>query len=365
VVTQILMPRLSLTMKIGVVSTWFKQEGDSVAKGEPLVEVDTEKVVYEVEAPVDGILHKIVASEGEEVAVAGVLGLIAGADEGRPEAAEPVVPEASAPPREPVVASPAAKRLAREHGIDLTTFTATTSGRITAEDVERYLAQAKAGPKVREVIPLTGIQQVAAERVASSYHEAPHCTLTMDVNMANAIHWSKASSVSYTALLVKLVATALTEHPLLNSTFHGNQITVFKDVNLGVAVATDRGLVVPVVHNADALTPQEVSSALRDLVQRARDGKLVKDEMSGGTFTITNLGMFGVDAFTPIINPPEAAILGVGRIVEKPIVVDGAITIAPMAQLSLSFDHRIVDGAPAASFLARVKALLETARPLE
>ncbi len=361
-VTQILMPRLSLTMKTGVVSTWLKQEGDPVAKGEPLVEVDTEKVLYEVEAPIDGVLH-IVAAEGEEVAVAGVLGLIAGTDEEPPTTAEPVVPEAPAPPREPVVASPAAKRLAREHGIDLTTFPATTSGRITAEDVERYLAQAPAGPKVREVLPLTGIQQVAADRVAASYREAPHCTLTMGVNMMHAIHQSKASNVSYTAFLIKQVAIALTEHPLLNATFHENQITVYADVNLGVAVATDRGLVVPVVHHADALPLQEVASTLRDLVQRARDGKLVKHEMSGGTFTITNLGMFGVDAFTPIINPPEAAILGVGRIVETPIVVEGAITIAPMAQLSLSFDHRIVDGAPAASFLARVKALLEAARP--
>jgi pyruvate dehydrogenase E2 component (dihydrolipoamide acetyltransferase) len=362
VVTPILMPRMSLTMKTGVVSTWYKKEGDSVAKGEPLVEVDTEKVVYDVEAPVDGVLHTIVASEGEEVPVAGVLGLITVADEGLAEA--PVASEASAPSREPVVASPAAKRLAREHGIDLTTLTATVSGRITAEDVERYLAQGTAGPKVKEVIPLTGIQQVAAERVSTSYHEAPHCTLTMDVNMTNAIHRSKESGVSYTVLLVKLVATALTEHPLLNSTFNGNQITVFEDINLGVAVTTDRGLVVPVVHNADDLALHEVSSALRDLVQRARQGKLVKDEMSGGTFTITNLGMFGVDTFTPIINPPEAAILGVGRIVEKPIVVDGKITIAPLAQLSLSFDHRIVDGAPAASFLSRVKALLETALPV-
>lgn len=362
-VTQILMPRLSLTMKTGVVSTWLKQEGDSVAKGEPLVEVDTEKVLYEVEAPVDGVLHQIVAAEGEEVAVAGVLGLIAGADEEYPAAAEPVAPEAS-PPREPVVASPAAKRLAREHGIDLTTLPV-TSRRITTEDIERYLAQATAAPTVREVLPLTGIQQVAADRVASSYREAPHCTLTMDVNMANAIDQSKASSVSFTALLVKRVATALTEHPLLNSTFHGNQITVYADVNLGVAVATDRGLVVPVVHHADALTLQEVAAALRGLVQRARDGTLVKDEMSGGTFTITNLGMLGVDMFTPIINPPEAAILGVGRIVKKPIVVDGTITIAPMAQLSLSFDHRIVDGAPAASFLARVKVLMETTQSVD
>jgi len=358
-VTKILMPRLSLTMATGLVSNWYKKEGDAVVKGEPLVEVDTEKVVYDVESPADGVLQKIVASEGEEVPVAGVLGLITVGDEVLPEGA--VTPEASASPRERVLASPAAKRLAREHGIDLTVLTATVSGRITAEDVQRYLSQAKAVPKVKEIMSLTGIQKVAAERVSSSYRGTPHCTMTMEVNMSNAIKRSKASSVSYTALLAKLVATALTEHPLMNSTFSGNQIKVFEEVNIGVAVATEKGLVVPVMHNADETSLQDVSSSLRNLVQRARQGKLVKEEMSGGTFTITNLGMFGVDTFTPIINPPEAAILGVGRIVEKPVVVDGKITIEPMAQLSLSFDHRIVDGVPAASFLSRVKELLENA----
>lgn len=360
-VTEILMPRLSLTMVTGLVSNWYKKEGEAVTKGEPLVEVDTEKVVYDVESPVDGALQKIVASEGEEVAVAGVLGLITREGEVLPE--KPVTPEASTPPRERVLASPAAKRLAREHNIDLTTLTATVRGRITIEDVQKYLSQGKSVPKVKEIVPLTGIQKVAVERVSSSYREAPHCTITMEVNMSNAVNRSKVSSVSYTALLAKLVATALTEHPLMNSTFSGNQIKVLEEVNVGVAVATEKGLVVPVVHNADEMSLHDVSSTLRNLIQRARQGKLVKEEMSGGTFTITNLGMFGVDAFTPIINPPEAAILGVGRIVEKPVVVEGKITIEPMAQMSLSFDHRIVDGAPAASFLSRVKGLLENTLP--
>jgi pyruvate dehydrogenase E2 component (dihydrolipoamide acetyltransferase) len=344
-------------MTTGLVSNWYKKEGDVVAKGEPLVEVDTEKVLYDVESPVDGVLQKIVASAGEEVPVEGVLGLITVEDEVLTE--EAVAQEASTPLRERVLASPAAKRLAREHSIDLTTLTATVSGRITTEDVQRYLSQAKAVPNVKEIMSLTGIQKVAAERVASSYREAPHCTMTMEVNMSNAIKHSKASSVSFTGLLTKLVATALTEHPLMNSSFISDQIKVFEEVNIGVAVATEKGLVVPVVHNADEMLLQDVSSTLRNLVQRARQGKLVKDEVSGGTFTITNLGMFGVDTFTPIINPPEAAILGVGRIVEKPVVVDRKITIEPMAQLSLSFDHRIVDGVPAASFLSRVKELLE------
>jgi pyruvate dehydrogenase E2 component (dihydrolipoamide acetyltransferase) len=347
-------------MTNGIVSNWYKKEGEAVTKGEPLVEVDSEKVVYDVESPADGVLQKIVAPEGEEVPVAGVLGLITVEDEVLPE--EAVTKEASIPPIERVLASPAAKRLAREHDIDLTTLTETVSGRITAEDVQKYLSQAKVVPKVKEIIPLTGIQKVAAERVSSSYRGTPHCTITMEVNMANAIKYSKAFSVSFTALLAKLVSTTLTEHPLMNSTFSGNQIKVFEEVNIGVAVATEKGLVVPVVHNTDETSLQDVSSILKKLVQRARQGKLEKEEMSGGTFTITNLGMFGVDTFTPIINPPEAAILGVGRIVEKPVVVDGKITIEPMAQLSLSFDHRIVDGAPAASFMSRVKNLLENAQ---
>ena len=357
VVTNILMPRLSLTMEKGVVSQWYKKEGDVVKRGEPLLEVDSEKVVYAVEAQTDGVLRKILALEGEEVPVAGVLGLITAVDEALPEAT--VIPVAARPQKERVLASPAAKRLAREYGVDLEKLKETVKGRITEEDVNRFISQAEVVPRVKESISLTGMQKVAAERVSSSYSKTPHCTITMEVDMSNAIQYGRASGFSYTVLLTKLVASALSEHPLMNSTFQDDQIKVFSEVNVGVAVATEKGLVVPVVHHTDEISLQEVSSTLKNLIQKARESRLVREDLSGGTFTITNLGMFGVDTFTPIINPPEAAILGVGRIVEKPIVVNQEIKIKPMAQLSLSFDHRIVDGAPAARFLRRVKELLE------
>lgn len=361
-VTKILMPRLSLTMKTGLVSYWYKKEGDAVVKGEPVVEVNTEKVVYDVEAPADGVLRKILALVGAEVPVAEVLGVITAPDE--PLLEETITQAASEEvSEERVLASPAAKRLAREYGIDLSKVKATVEGRITEEDVKRFISQAEITPKVKEVVPLTGIRKVAAERVSSSHSMIPHCTITMEVDMSNAIKFREESDVSHTAILVKSVAQALTEHPLINSTLSGDQIKVFGEVNVGVAVATEKGLVVPVVRNADKTPLEEVSSTLGELIQKARQGKLAKEDMSGGTFTITNLGMFGVDTFTPIINPPEAAILGVGRVIEKPVVVDGEMRIRPMAYLSLSFDHRVVDGAPAAQFLQRVRELLEKVRP--
>jgi pyruvate dehydrogenase E2 component (dihydrolipoamide acetyltransferase) len=165
-------------------------------------------------------------------------------------------------------------------------------------------------------------------------------------------------------VLIKAVAKALTEHSIMNSTLEKDQIKIFEDVNVGVAVATTAGLVVPVIHNADRKSLKEVSSALKELVEKAREGKLTREELSGGTFTATNLGMFGVDVFTPIINPPETAILGVGRIVEKPVVVGKKIVVKPVMQLSLSFDHRVVDGAPAAQFLQKVKEIIESSESL-
>jgi pyruvate dehydrogenase E2 component (dihydrolipoamide acetyltransferase) len=181
----------------------------------------------------------------------------------------------------------------------------------------------------------------------------------MEVDMSNAVKIHEATGASYTDILVKAVASTLDEHRLLNSTLEGEQIKILEDVNVGVAVATERGLVVPVVHNADRRTLKEIGEKVRDLIDKAKRGELTKEDLTGGTFTVTNLGMFEVDVFIPIINPPEAAILGVGRIVEKPAVVAGEIKTKPTMQLSLAYDHRIVDGAPAAQFLQRVKTVLE------
>jgi pyruvate dehydrogenase E2 component (dihydrolipoamide acetyltransferase) len=218
---------------------------------------------------------------------------------------------------------------------------------------------------VREVIPLTGIRKTAAERVSMSARTAPHSTITMEVDMSNAAKLREETGASYTDILVKAVAKALEEHPCLNSTLQDDQIKIYKDINIGVAVATEKGLVVPVIRNADKKTLTQIASTLKELVEKAREGKLAKEDVAGGTFTVTNLGMYGVEVFIPIINPPEAAILGVGKVTEKPVIENKEIKIKPTMHLSLSFDHRIVDGAPAAKFLQKIKQLLESESKLE
>jgi len=369
------MPRLSLTMKEGTVVQWFKKEGDMVEKGEPLVEVLSEKATYDVEAPASGVLRKILTEEGTDVPVGETLGIITAPDEELPEievAAPPPAVEAeeavAVPERKVeekierrVIATPAAKRLAREYDIDLTQIRGSgPDGRIVEEDVKRLIEGMRIMPRVREVISLTGIRKTAAERVSLSARTAPQSTITMEVDMSKAAELREKVGVSYTDMLVKAVAKALTEHPIINSTLEKEQIKIFVDINIGVAVATEMGLVVPVIHNANRKSLTEISSRLKELAEKAKQSKLAKEELTGGTFTITNLGMYGVDVFTPIINPPETAILGVGRVAEKPVVVKEQTVIRPLMQLSLTFDHRVVDGAPAAEFLQKVKQNLES-----
>ncbi len=355
-----MMPRLSLTMKEGTVVQWFKKEGESVEKGEPVVEVLSDKVTYEVEAPASGVVRKILAEEGTDVPVAETLAIIAAPEEELPDT-KAAAEELTERVEKRIIASPAAKRLAREYGLDLAQVEGTgPEGRIVEEDVTRFINETTVAPKVREVIVLTGIRKTAAERVSLSARRAPHSTITMEVDMSNATKLREESQLSYTDLLVKAVARALREHPIINSTLQEDQIKIFEDVNVGVAVATEKGLIVPVIRNADKKELKEISLALKELVEKARAGKLTREEMSGGTFTITNLGMFGVDIFTPIINPPETAILGVGRVIKQPAVVDKEILAKPVMRLSLSFDHRVVDGVPAAQFLQKIKQTLES-----
>jgi len=373
-VTRVVMPRLSLTMKTGTVVQWFKKEGETVQKGESLVEVLSEKVTYDVEAPESGVLRKILAMEGMDVPVAQAIGIIAQLDEQIPETELVLTaPEEAAKVEavserelvekveERIAASPAAKRLAREHSVDLSKVVGTgPEGRIVEDDVKKFMEETKVAPRVREVIPLTGIRKTTAERVSLSARTAPHSTITMEVDVTKAVRLREETQASYTDMLVKAVAKALREHPIMNSTLDDDQIKVFEDINIGIAVATEKGLVVPVVHNADKKSLSDIASALKEVVDKAREGRLTKEDVTGGTFTITNLGMYGVDVFIPIINPPETAILGVGRVTEKPVVISGQLAIKPVIQLSLSFDHRIVDGAPAAKFLQKIKQILES-----
>jgi pyruvate dehydrogenase E2 component (dihydrolipoamide acetyltransferase) len=371
-VTKVVMPRLSLTMKTGTVIQWFKKESETVQKGEPLVEVLSEKVTYDVEAPASGVLRRILAEEGLDVPVDRAIGLIGSADEPIPqEATEPEpAPEsvATAPllPKseeisERVLASPAAKRLAKELHVDLNQVKGTgPEGRVVEDDVRLFADQLGAEPRVQEIIPMVGIRKTTAERLSLSARTAPHSTVVMEVDMSNAARIHRETRLSYTEMLVKAVALALCEHRIVNATLDGEQIKVFEDINVGVAVAAEKGLVVPVIRNADRKSLNEIASVLQTLVEKARQGELAKNDVTGGTFTITNLGMYGVDVFIPIINPPETAILGVGRVVEKPVAVNGQVTVRPMMQLSLAYDHRIVDGGPAAQFLQTVKKTLET-----
>jgi pyruvate dehydrogenase E2 component (dihydrolipoamide acetyltransferase) len=361
-VSKVVMPRLSLTMKEGTVGKWYKKEGDSVEKGEAIVEVVSEKAAYDLEAPASGVLRKILVTEGVDVPVDAVLAFIVAPDEPFSEAEMQPTPSQPAEKEEVrILASPAAKRLARERGIDLSQVKGSgPEGRISEEDVLRFVeGVSETALKVKQVIPLSGFKKTSAERLSMSFKTAPHSTVAMEVDASKAKTLHERLQISYTTIIVKATARALLENPVVNSTLQANEIRVFEDINIGVATATDRGLVVPIIHNADKKSLKEIDDEIKGLSEKAKEGRVTKQDLTGGTFTITNLGMFGVDFFTPIINPPEAAILGVGRTAEKAVVVDGKIGIKPMLILSLSYDHRIIDGAPAAQFLKSIKDYLE------
>lgn len=385
--TEVLMPKLGLTMTEGTVVNWLKNEGDQVEKGEELVEILTEKITNVVEAPASGILKKILVGPGETAKVSEPIGIIAAPGE-EVEIEAPAAPAESAAPAKEVAAeaakpakkvkaSPAAKKLAEEHGIALEDIEGTgPGGRITREDVLKAVESKAAAPapaapaaeaaKVEDKrVPLAGMRKVIADRMAESFRTAPHVTVDMEVDMSQAAAFRKAlnevapEKVSFTDIIVKIVARALEDFPVVNASLQGEEIVYNGQVNVGVAVALEDGLIVPVVKNANKLGIAAISQQVKELAAKAREGKLSPDEYKGGTFTISNLGMFGVDSFTPIINPPESAILGVNRIQKKPVVVNDEIVVRPMMNLSLSFDHRLIDGAVAAQFLQRVKALLE------
>jgi pyruvate dehydrogenase E2 component (dihydrolipoamide acetyltransferase) len=267
-----------------------------------------------------------------------------------------------------VKASPVARRLADQAGVDLTSVAGSgPSGRIMRQDVEEALAPRPepALPGESEVLPLSGLRAVIAERLSASWRERPHVTLTTEADATNLVSARQqltaelGQKVAYDALLVALAARALREQPGMNVRLTEQGIEPLPEINVGVAVDTERGLLVPVVRDAAAKSLLQVQRALAELVERALAGRSLPDDLSGGTFTITNLGMFEIDAFTPIINPPESAILGVGRILAKPVAVERQVEVRDTIVLSLSFDHRLVDGAPAARFLQRVKQLVE------
>jgi pyruvate dehydrogenase E2 component (dihydrolipoamide acetyltransferase) len=400
--TRVDMPQLGLTMETGTILQWLKAEGEKVEKGQPVVLIQTDKVEYEVEAPAAGTLLAVAAKEGTELPVGSLMGvigqpgeeiaaLLGGALASKAAAvAPPAARPAQVPPSQPTPAaapvltrapgervkvSPVAKKLAQEHGIDVNTLTGTgPEGRIVREDVERVIA-AGTGPApapqavTPETIPLSGIRKVIFDRMGQSWREAARVTLFVDVDMTEMVRlrgakgpeWERrfGVKVSYSDLIHLAVARALKEEPRINCRLEGQAVRIRREVNLSFAVDLGEGLVAAVIKDADRKSLGELSKVARDLAERARAGKLSPGDMADGTFTVTNLGGFGVEAFTPIINQPQAGILGVGKILEKPVVLGGGIHIRSMVTLSLVFDHRLIDGAPAAKFLAKVKELLE------
>lgn len=385
------LPRLGQGMESGIVVKWLKAEGDRVEKGEPLYELDTEKVTQEVEAEATGVLLRIDVREGE-VPVGTTLAFIGEPGETIevpkvdspppvPPVAEPELPPvaavAMAPERtagERIKASPLARRLARERGVDLAMLTGTgPEGRIVAEDVERSagarepVITTQPRPVVGEVerIPLTAVRRTIARRLTEAW-EIPVFQLVLSTDMAavNQLlerrrELDPEARVTVTDVLVKVCAAALMRHREVNVQFTDEALLVLPGANIGIAAATDRGLVVPVVHGAEHLSLAEVSVARAAVVGRAREGTLRHEDLEGGTFTISNLGMFGLDQFVAVLNPPQAAILAVGSISERPVVRDGLIVARPTMTMTLTCDHRAVDGAPAAAFLETVKSMLE------
>ena len=398
--TRIDMPQLGLTMETGTILQWLKAEGETVEKGQPVVLIQTDKVEYEVESPAAGTLLKVVAQAGTELAVGKVMGILGQPGEdvsgmlGAPSAErrapsvapsapvmspEPVIPAPVRAPGSRVKISPVAKKLAQEHGIDIASLAGTgPEGRIVREDVERAMAlKSRAqgtghraqGTEVPTSIPLSGIRKVIFDRMGQSWREVARVTMFVEADVSElvrlrqtkAAEWERSYGVkpSYSDLIHMAVARALRAEPRINCRLEGQAIQVRKEVNLGFAVDLGEGLVVAVIRDADRKSLGELAKAARDLAERARAGRLTPDEMADGTFTVTNLGGFGIEGFTPIVNPPQAGILGVGKIQEKPVVIGGGIHVRSMMTLSLVFDHRLIDGAPAAKFLAKIKESLE------
>jgi pyruvate dehydrogenase E2 component (dihydrolipoamide acetyltransferase) len=381
--TKVVMPKWGYMLE-GIVVEWLKREGDEVEQGEPLLVVETEKVTQEVEAPATGILLKIFSSVGSMVPVGEVIAAI-GEEEDRlsvkqfqvEKVVRPVVklnqdvkPTISERQRR-VRISPAARRLAREHEIDFSTLTGTgPGGRIVREDILNVIKVSRESPeleepKVADTISLTGRRKTISDRVSRSVHEAAHGTISMEIDATNmvAIHGDRLlegeKKVSYTDMVVWAVAQALQETPLMNSTLDGDTIKMYEEVNVGIAVASEHGLIVPVIKNANKMSLSEIASIRSVLVDRARQNKLTLSDVMNGTFTVTNLGMYDVEVFTPILYPPQTGILGAGKIGKKPVVEEGEIVIKSIMHLSLSFDHRVVDGVPGAKFLQRIRELLE------
>ena len=409
---EVIMPKLGMTMEEGTITAWLRQEGEQLSEGESLFEVETDKVTMDVPSPASGVLRKVLAKPGSTLPVGQIIAIIAQPDEvigdlpSLPttstlsiERAEPIqvskrdVSDDEIASDLQVKASPAAKKLAREHQIDLRSLKGSgPGGRIIENDVMQAISNLSTSALVPpadtavigrgndahqlqsttgETVTLSGIRKRSAERMAESFRTIPHFYLTMEVladrlatlreSLLRPVQEQAGVRVSFTDLLVKALAWGLRQHPEVNSAWEESGIRRNRDVNIGIAVATRDGLVVPVIHHADTLSVAEIARQRTALVEAARSRKLRLDLLEGGTFTLTNLGAYGVDTFAPIINPPQAAILAAGRITERAVAVGGNLVLRPTVFLTLAADHRILDGHEAATFLGDIRKWIETA----
>lgn len=398
--TEVTLPRLGQGMESGTIVRWLKAEGDEVAQDEPLYELDTEKVTQEVESPATGVLLRIVAPEGSEVPVGAPICVIGAVGEevvvsaspapaAQAPAAAPAAPAAEAPkveaaPDGRVKASPLARRMAKERGVDLAAVVGTgPDGRVVAEDVERAAAgEAPAAapvpaatpavapvpaPAEAETVKLSRVRRTIARRLSEAW-QAPHFAVSMTADMSRVVQLREtlvartpegAARPTYSDILTKVCAVALLRHPALNAHYVDGEIRRFPTANVGMAVAIPDGLVVPVLRGVEAQTVPALAAARQELVARTRAGELTPADVDGGTFTISNLGMYGVERFFAVLNPPQVAILAAGAIGDHPVVEAGEVVVRPRMEMTLSCDHRAVDGATASEFLRTVRELLE------
>ena len=415
------MPRMSDTMEEGNIIGWLKQEGDRVESGQTIAEVETDKATMELDSYTDGVLLHIAVKSGP-VPIDGIIAVIGqpgedwqaaiataqGGNGSAAAAAEPTVATAPTPVAEPAIAaaadsnddqrvkaSPLARSIAREAGINLTHIQGSgDAGRIVKRDVEAALQQpgslmpapastpapvpatptptvtvstpAPAVPGANyEEVALSQMRKVIARRLSESKFTAPHFYLTVEINMDKAMETRQRLNeispvkLSFNDLVIKAAAAALRHHPAINSSWLGDRIRYNKDVNIGVAVAIEEGLLVPVIRNTDQKTLSQINTEVKQLAGKAKERKLQPEEMQGNTFTISNLGMFGIEEFTAIINPPDSCIMAVGGIIEKPVVREGQIVVGNVMKVTLSCDHRVVDGATGAQFLQTFRSILE------
>jgi pyruvate dehydrogenase E2 component (dihydrolipoamide acetyltransferase) len=360
------MPRLTQTMTEGRIVQWLKQPGENVAAGEPVVLIETDKAEVEVNSPTSGVLRQVLVGEGDDAVVDTPIAIFSThADE--TILASISAPSSSAASAQRLSVSPAARRLARELGLHLRGVAGTGAGGMITERDVRAIGGTVAVSEDGEVEhrPLVGLRRRIAEHLSLSRRTAADVTTVLDVEMTAAADAHLRRGLSYTSMIAWAAARALREYPVLNATLVGNVLQVRRSVHMGIAVAVDDGLVVPVVRSADQKQIQVLQQEIKMLAARARAAKLVPDELAGGTFTLTNSGGFGSLLFTPIINTPQVAILGVGRVAEVPVVRDGAVVVGRVMHLCLSYDHRAVDGATAVQFLQAIKGRLERPAAIE